>query len=201
MRPKGGAHDFEDWLDRELQRTLGSVRGPSRQPSRAVYAAAPSGGALMAIKAKVVAALTTRAAAGVAAAALALGGGVVAASAASGGTHPWGQQVSEWVEHCKQEVQADSSGAPRNVGQCVSAFARQNGPAHRAEHSPEPKESPSATPDHGLGTDRDQHGQPSSLPTAQSHGQAGRPHDQSGQAHGSQSSGHGQPRPSPTVHT
>jgi hypothetical protein len=89
MRPKGGAHDFEDWLDRELQRTLGSVRGPSRQPSRAVYAAAPSGGALMAIKAKVVAALTTRAAAGVAAAAVALGGGVVAASAATGGTHPW----------------------------------------------------------------------------------------------------------------
>jgi hypothetical protein len=153
----------------------------------------------MAIKAKVVAALTTKAAAGVAAAALALGGGVVAASAATGGTHPWGQQVSEWVEHCKQEVQADSAGAPRNVGQCVSAFARKNGQAHRAEHSPEP--SPSSKPDNGQGTDRDTHGRPSPHPaTGQSgqHGQSGQTHGQTGQSHGQSDSSHGQGRPSPT---
>ena len=161
----------------------------------------------MAIKATVVGALTTRAAAGVAAAALALGGGAVAASAATGHAHPasWGQKVAEAVENCKQEVRSDASGAPRNVGQCVSAFARKNGQTQRANHTPEPQESQSATANHGQAGETDHHGQPSPLPAGaqagQSHGQTGQSHGQSDQTHGQSGSGHGQAKPSPSPHS
>ena len=74
--------------------------------------------------------LTTKAAAVVAASALVVGGGV-AATAATGSPNPinWGQAVVQQVQTCKAEQASDARTATDphdNVGQCVSAFAKQH---------------------------------------------------------------------------
>lgn len=90
----------------------------------------------MTMQSSVLAALTTKAAVGGTAVALAVGG---AATTATGTPNPvsWGQSVVQAVQSCKDDVRAEGGSANgfRNVGQCVSKFARQHGQEQRSEHS------------------------------------------------------------------
>src|SRR5579875_1811594 len=148
----GEQDDFEGWLERELRRTLGPVRGPSPRASQAAFRAVSRGrgGTLMAIKSGILASVTGKAAAGIAALAVATGGGAVAAVAATGSANPaaWGQAVVQAVQGCKQQV-GDNAAAGKgtwNVGRCVSAFARQHGERERLAHAGSVSSPAPATP-------------------------------------------------------
>lgn len=116
----------------------------------------------MAIKSSVLAAISVKAAAGGVAAALAVSG-AAAATAATGSANPasWGQAVVQAVQDCKDQVRgADgSTDGPRNVGQCVSAFARQKGEQQRAEHAQGPKGEPASGAGQGKPADAGLSGQ------------------------------------------
>ena len=153
----------------------------------------------MTIRPGVLGSLMSKGAVGLVAAALAVGGGgAVIAAAATGSANPmhWGQQVREAVETCKAQFgdadhsQSDAfrdahpTSGPRNVGQCVSAFAQTHGDQQQATHG-EKRESGS-TP----------------TPTPTGHGQSGASHTQGSDASqdrsansSEHSSGHGKPSP------
>lgn len=78
-------------------------------------------------------AMSTKAAIGLATAGLVLGGGT-AATIATRTANPvtWGQDVVNTLQQCKTMLPSGD----RNVGQCVSAFAKTHGAAERAKHSP-----------------------------------------------------------------
>ena len=103
MKPEDGGGDFERWLDAELKRTLGSVKGPSPRAVQADYrAASRRRGQLM----NRILVLT---ATGLAAVALAVGGGAVVATTTTGSANPavWGQQVGPIVSD--QVLERDTS--------------------------------------------------------------------------------------------
>lgn len=95
MRPEDGGGDFERWLDAELKRTLGSVKGPSPRAVQAGYHALSRRGRQLMSR------IAVRTANGLAALALALavGGGAVVATTTTGSANPavWGQQVESIV--------------------------------------------------------------------------------------------------------
>lgn len=148
LRGSGDGAGFEDWLRREFRLTLGPERGPRPGPAVARYSVA-SRTAERTFMASILAALGTRAAAGGAIAALAASG-AVGAAAASGSANPvhWGQHVVQAVERCKDTFRDHqvTDGGPRNVGQCVSAIARQHGAQQQAEHASDELASPTPRP-------------------------------------------------------
>lgn len=79
-----------------------------------------------------VTALSAKAAIGLATAGLVLGGGT-AATIATRTANPvtWGQDVVKVLQSCKTTLPSGD----RNVGQCVSAYAKTHGAAERAKHS------------------------------------------------------------------
>lgn len=79
-----------------------------------------------------VTALSTKAAIGLATAGLVLGGGA-AATVATRTADPvtWGQDVVIALRGCKTTLPTTD----RNLGQCVSAYAKTHGAAERAQHS------------------------------------------------------------------
>jgi len=139
---------FDRWLEQQLHAEAGSAGGPTPDPSQSQYHAAYlQGGLHMSVLAKAASMVSTKGAVGLAVAALAIGG-VSAEAAVTGSANPsdWGSQVVKQVQACKAVLSPGSHG----IGQCVSAFAKQNGPAvssdHRASgartHSPGPPVSP-----------------------------------------------------------
>jgi len=139
---------FDRWLEQQLHAEAGSAGGPTPDPSQSQYHAAYlQGGLHMSVLAKAASMVSTKGAVGLAVAALAIGG-VSAEAAVTGSANPsdWGSQVVKQVQACKAALSPGSHG----IGQCVSAFAKQNGPAvsadHRASgartHSPGPPVSP-----------------------------------------------------------
>ena len=117
--------DLDGALERELQRQVGGMRGPSPAVGQSAYHAFASGGHKMTWKYKAVASLV--------AASLAVAAGAVAAAAATGSSDPsvWGATVTKTVASCKNDLKDGQHG----IGQCVSAVAKTHGPAMRAEHS------------------------------------------------------------------
>src|SRR5215467_3334379 len=106
MKPTGSDGDFERWLERELQRTVGSVRGPSpRAPQAAYRAASRSGGKSLTIRTGIF----SKGAAGLAAVLLTVGGGSAVAMAATGSANPMelGQRVADIVQNCKDQIRTD----------------------------------------------------------------------------------------------
>jgi hypothetical protein len=113
--------DIERELESALRRELDAITAepiPARRlaPSRTTRARAVLGGAG--------AALTFKVLSGAAVAAAAV---TVAGAAATGSLNPadWGQQVSQQVQVCKDELTDGEHG----IGDCVSAFASQHGTA------------------------------------------------------------------------
>lgn len=147
---------FERWLEQELQKQAVKQSGPSPVPAQSKYHAAYlQGGPHMSVLSRAATVVSARGAVALTVAALALAvGGVAAEAAITGSANPgdWGQQVVQQVHKCKDALAPGSHG----IGQCVSAFAKQHGPAvsseHRASH---PTGKPSAHPG----------GRPSSTPT------------------------------------
>lgn len=89
--------------------------------------------------------VSTKGAIGVAVAALAVGAaGAAAEAAVTGSANPtnWGQQVVEQVQDCKAALSPGSHG----IGQCVSAFAKQNGKTVSADHRVSPARGNGHTP-------------------------------------------------------
>ncbi|HEY7199699.1 MAG TPA: hypothetical protein VIC57_05790 [Candidatus Dormibacteraeota bacterium] len=173
-----GGPDFAP-LERELQRRLATLRGPSPMVRQAAYRAVATGGrAPMPIASSLVAA-SIKAAAGVATAALVVGGGTAAAAAAAThSTNPatWGQTVTDAVASCKSQLGEGEHG----IGQCVSAVAKKHGQAQRAAESQagdhgQPGATPSPHPTgngnghSGNGETDHPGGKPTSVPTAHPH--------------------------------
>ena len=168
MTPTGSDAEFERWLERELRRTVGSVRGPSPRAAQAAYNA-PSRTIRSAIFGKGAAAFV--------AVTLAIAGGSAVAMAATGTANPMelGQRVADIVENCKDQIRADdhekdtaadvdnhAASAARNnrgIGQCVSAgvHARNSERRQQAQDGrdgnvkPSPSTSPGKDQDHGRG--------------------------------------------------
>ncbi len=121
--------DFDRDIERELNRVLGPVRSASvpawRTPASGGFMKKLLGGAGAALAAKIITGLAV----GVLAAA-----GATAATEATitGSLNPsdWGKQVVQQVDKCKAALQPGQHG----IGQCVSAFAKQHGPAVSADH-------------------------------------------------------------------
>jgi hypothetical protein len=199
MRPAGSDGDFERWLERELRRTLGSVRGPSPRTAQAAYrAASRSGGKSLTIRSGIFG----KGAAGLLAVMLAVGGGSAVAMAATGSANPMelGQRVADIVQGCKDQIRTDdhdkntaadvdthAASAARNdrgIGQCVSAQVhlrnserhQQSQDARDADVKPSPSTSPGTHQDHGQGNGSGSVGAPG----------------QGGQGHGT-GDGHGKP--------
>jgi hypothetical protein len=142
MNTAGGGHDFEEQLERELRRQVGSLRGPSPEVGQAAYRAIASGGKrTVPTLSTLAAAVSSRAAAGIAAATLVAAGGTAAFAATTHSTNPsnWGRTVTAAVAACKAKLATGDHG----IGRCVSAIAQEHGEAQRAAHS--------ADPDHGQG--------------------------------------------------
>src|SRR5215813_6499926 len=148
MRPARNDGDFDRWLERELRRTVGAVRGPSPRAAQAAHrAASRSGGRPFTMRSGVLG----RGAAGLVVVLLTIGGGSAVAMAATGSANPveLGQRVADIVEACKDQIRGDDRGkntaagvdshaasAARNnrgIGQCVSSRVSQNrnGEAHQ----------------------------------------------------------------------
>jgi hypothetical protein len=127
------------------------------------------------------AALAAKVVTGFAIGALAAAGATEAAITGSLNPNDWGQQVVQQVQKCKTALQPGQHG----IGQCVSAFARQHGPAVSADH----RASGARTNDGNNGKDKGKgkgngHGKPSD-PGSQGNG--GQPGDK----------GHARPTPTP----
>ncbi|HEX6487339.1 MAG TPA: hypothetical protein VF137_00500 [Candidatus Dormibacteraeota bacterium] len=131
--------DLERWLADELGRGLGGLQ-PAPQSLDSITSRQAGRGRRVTVKA-----------AALAAAAVLVSTGVVfaAGTALTGTPNPaaWGQQVSEHVETCKQQLPAGQHG----IGSCVSSFARQHGESQRAQHSQSGSQSPGHGPSHKLG--------------------------------------------------
>jgi len=140
--------DFDRDIERELHRILGPVESTSipawRTPASGGFMKRILGGTGAAIAAKIVT--------GFAFGALAAAGATAATEASiTGSLNPndWGQQVVQQVQKCKAALQPGEHG----IGQCVSAFAKQHGPAVSADH----RASPGRT-NPGKGHDKGNHG-------------------------------------------
>ncbi|HUY57857.1 MAG TPA: PT domain-containing protein [Candidatus Micrarchaeaceae archaeon] len=162
-------------LERELKQKAAAHQGVSPLPEAARYHAAfLSGGAQMSFLPQFAAGLSAKAAIGLTVAAVSVGGGT-AAAIATGSANPvnWGQAVVQAVTTCKAEygpsaTPSSSATAKQNVGQCVSAFAKQHGQQERVLHakggpSGLPTSHPTGKPS-GLPTNHPT-GKPSGLPT------------------------------------
>ena len=152
--------DLDHRLERELERQVGGLRGPSPAVGQSAYHAFATGGRKLSLRYKALASLV--------AASFAVAGGAVAAAAATGSTDPsvWGATVTKAVSTCKDELKDGQHG----IGQCVSAVAKTHGPAERAEHS----QASAAR------TDKP-HGKPSDVPRGKPSGKpGGRPSDVKG---------------------
>jgi len=137
----GTDEEFERWLEHELQRTVGPVRGPSPRAAQSAYRAAAGPGVRRPNKARGVASGTGKAAVGIAVAALAVGGGMKAATAGTGSANPmfWGAGVIE---------QAGSVQGPSPpTSQPVEATATPRPPTPRPNPTQAPKRA--AKPSHG----------------------------------------------------
>src|SRR5258708_39927013 len=151
---------FERWLEQQLQNEAAKAGGPSPAPAQAHYHASyRQGGPQMSVLAHAVALVSTKGAVGLAVAFLAVGAAGVASEAAiTGSADPsnWGQQVVQQVDKCKLALAPGTHG----IGECVSTFAKQHGPAVSSEHRA------SEAPEHRA-TDAREHnpGQPPSHPT------------------------------------
>ena|SRR5437868_4470822 len=112
--------DLERDLEQELHRVLDVVSARAVPPRRALQART----GLKALAGGAGAALTIKVLTGIAVAAAAV---TVAGSAATGSLNPavWGQQVSNQVVKCKDQVANSGHG----IGDCVSSFAGQHGAA------------------------------------------------------------------------
>jgi hypothetical protein len=151
----GDGLDLERLLEQELQKVAGRFQGPSPLAGQSAYHAAfAAGGLALSPISSILAFLTTKAAVATAAATLVVGGAAVG-TVATGSPNPtvWGQAVVAAVQGCKTAEAANdtnASGAPttgsqasaarQNVGQCVSAFAKQHGAAQRALHVSDARE-------------------------------------------------------------
>lgn len=140
---------LDQLLQQELQRAAGNLEGPTPSAGQSAYHAAfTAGGSAVSVFSSITAAVTTKAAIAATAATLVVGG-AAAGTIATGSPYPanWGSAVVAAVQGCKttEGTGSDSakngstgnnaSAARDNVGQCVSAFAKQHGAAERAEHS------------------------------------------------------------------
>jgi hypothetical protein len=162
MNTGDGEQDFDAFLERELRRRVGNLRGPSPHVRQAAYrAVALRRRKSMPVVPSLLAGASSKLAVGLATAALAIGGGTVAAAAAS--THSadptaWGSVVGDAVTSCRDQLGAGEHG----IGQCVSAVARKHGEAQRAAHAAQPENAAAA---HPSATDQPRpHGSPTALP-------------------------------------
>jgi len=146
----GDGLDLDRLLEQELQRVAGRLQGPSPLAGQSAYHAAfAAGGVALSPLSSILAFFTTKAAIAAAAATI-LVGGATAGTLATGSLNPtnWGQAVVAAVQGCKAAEAADdatasearttgsqASAARQNVGQCVSAFAKQHGAMEKALHS------------------------------------------------------------------
>jgi len=182
--------DFEDWLSRQTHLALESERGPRPRPDQARYRnASMSRGRVDVMTIKGIgAALGLNAVAG--GAAIVLAAGAAAGTMATGSMNPvnWGQRISETVVQCKQQVEA--KGQPRNVGQCVSAIAKQHGEQIRQQHAEsaegmgEPRPSTGAKPGERRGQMNGSAAADDNIQAEMNAGQAAASHGQAG-SHGS----------------
>jgi RNA polymerase sigma-70 factor, ECF subfamily len=153
----GGGSNLDRLLEQQFQKVADRLHEPSPLAGHSAYHAAfVAGGTALSPLSSMSASLATKAAvAGVAATIVV--GGAAAGTVATGSPSPtvWGQQVVKAVQGCKTaEAASDattSGGAPKNVGQCVSTFAKQHGVAQRALHA----ESNVAHQDQSTGTSGD----------------------------------------------
>jgi len=131
MSVEGGS-GFDRWLEQQLHAGAGGAGGPTPDPAQAQYHAAYlQGGLHMSVLAKAASMVSTKGAVGLAVAVLAIGG-VSAEAAVTGSANPsdWGSQVVKQVQACKAALSPGSHG----IGECVSAFAKQHGPAVSSDH-------------------------------------------------------------------
>ena len=127
MNPGGlGESDLERRLERELARTVRSLRGPSPMSGQAAYHRFANQSRFRSLV-RVLGAVLAKVVAGVAAAGLVAGGGVVAAT---GSTNPnvWGSTVTKAVATCRGSLPSGQHG----IGPCIGATASQNVPGARA---------------------------------------------------------------------
>jgi hypothetical protein len=150
---------FERWLEQELQQTA-REGGPSPAPSQAGYHAANvQGGLHMSGLATAASVISAKGAVGLAVAVLAAGAAGEAVVTGSVNPSNWGQQVVVQVQTCKDALTGDEHG----IGDCVSTFAKQNGPAVSGDHR-----ASGARTNHPSATDHPG-GQPTGNPNATSH--------------------------------
>ena len=170
----GDGLDLERLLQQELQKAAGKLQGPHPLAGQSAYHAAfAAGGVALSPLSSIFAFLTTKAAIAAAAATIVVGGAAVGV-VATGSPNPtvWGQAVVAAVQGCKAVEAANdataggtngsqASAARQNVGQCVSAFAKQHGADERALHS----KASEARENHPTGKPTDHPGgKPSDLP-------------------------------------
>jgi hypothetical protein len=180
----GDGLDLEQLLEKELQKAAGRLQGPSPLARQSAYhAVSAAGGFALSPLSSFLALVTTKAAVAAAAATIVVGGAAVG-TVATGSPNPtvWGQAVVTAVQGCKAAEAANdatasgartsgsqASAARQNVGQCVSAFAKQHGIDQRALHS----KASDARENHPTGKPTDHpgnnptdhpHGQPSDVP-------------------------------------
>jgi hypothetical protein len=123
--------DFDNWLEAELDKGFARSTQLSKAKVDGYHGFVPRGQGSQRIS-------TGRPFVGKAAMALAaatLSLGTVGAAAATAVTHSanpqvWGQQVENAVADCKTALSSGQHG----IGDCVTAFAKQRGSAHRAGH-------------------------------------------------------------------
>src|SRR5207244_2457709 len=126
--------EFDDLLERELERSVGHLQGSRTEfYQSAYYKGFLARGNRRSAFSVLPRALLAKAAAGLGAAALVAGGGTVVAIASTRSTDPgvWGKTVSAAVASCKDQQTEGQYG----IGQCVSAVAKQNGVQEHALHS------------------------------------------------------------------
>ncbi len=117
-------------FDMEIERELGRVLGPVESASIPAWRAPASGGFIKKLLGGTGAALAAKVVTGFAIGALAAVGATEAAITGSVNPTDWGKQVVQQVNQCKAALLPGQHG----IGQCVSAFARQHGPAVSADH-------------------------------------------------------------------
>jgi hypothetical protein len=164
-------------FDRDIERELDRVLGPVESTSIPAWRTPASGGFMKKIIGGTGAALAAKLVTGFAIGALAAAGATEAAITGSLNPNDWGQQVVQQVQKCKAALQPGQHG----IGQCVSAFARQHGPAVSADQRASGARTNNGNKGKGNGNG---HGKPDN-PGSQGNG--GQPGDK----------GHGRPTPTP----
>lgn len=167
-------------FDRDIERELDRVLGPVESASIPAWRTPASGGFMKKVLGGTGAALAAKIVTGFAIGVLAAAGATEAAVTGSVNPADWGPQVVAQVAKCKAALQDGQHG----IGQCVSAFARQHGPAVSADHRASNARTNDGNNGNGKGKDKD-HGKPSD-PGSQGNS-GGEPSDKS----------HGRPTPAP----